>query len=96
MKNHQKDRHVLAAAVACRADYLVTFNLKDFPSRVAGQYKIEVIGPSTFLKQLSILDHAVVEERLRDQAAAIGISINDLLGRLANSISGFVSSFGKI
>ena len=30
MENHPKDRHVLAAAVACHADYVVTFNLKDF------------------------------------------------------------------
>jgi predicted nucleic acid-binding protein len=93
MKNHPKDRHVLAAAVACRADYLVTFNLKDFPSRAADKYKIEVIGPSTFLKQLSVLDHAVIEERLRDQAAAVGVSMNDLLDRLAVSVPGFVSIF---
>jgi len=30
MENHPKDRHVLAAAVACHAEYLVTLNLKDF------------------------------------------------------------------
>jgi predicted nucleic acid-binding protein len=35
MSNHPKDRHVLAAAIACGADYLVTFNLKDF--RVQGR-----------------------------------------------------------
>jgi predicted nucleic acid-binding protein len=91
MKNHPKDRHVLAAAVACCADYLVTFNLKDFPSVAADTYKIAVIGPSTFLKQLSDLDRAVVEERLGDQAAAIGVSVNDLLDRLAGSVPGFVS-----
>ena len=39
MKNHPKDRHVLAAAVACSADYVVTFNLKDFPSQAADKYK---------------------------------------------------------
>jgi hypothetical protein len=32
MTNHPKGRHVLAAAVACHADYLVTFNRKDFVS----------------------------------------------------------------
>jgi hypothetical protein len=45
MKNHPKDRHVLAAAVACRAHYVVTFNLKDFPSEAADTYKIGVIDP---------------------------------------------------
>jgi predicted nucleic acid-binding protein len=91
MQNHPKDRHVLAAAVACRADYIVTFNLKDFPSRAADKYKVEVIGPSTFLKQLFALDRAVVEERLRDQAAAIGLPVDDLLDRLAGSLPGFIS-----
>lgn len=30
MPNHPKDRHVLAAAIVCEADVLVTANLKDF------------------------------------------------------------------
>jgi predicted nucleic acid-binding protein len=47
MENHPKDRHVLAAAVACRADYLVTFNLKDFPARAADKYKIQDRGDWT-------------------------------------------------
>ena len=91
MENHPKDRHVLAAAVACRADCPVTFNLKDFPSPTADKYKIEVIGPSTFLKRLLVLDPTAVEERLRDQAAAIRVPLTDLLDRLANSVPGFVS-----
>jgi len=91
MENHPKDRHVLAAAVACRADYLVTFNLKDFPARATRTYKIEAIGPSTFLKQLYALDCATVEERLRDQAAAIRVPLSSLFDRLAGSVPGFVS-----
>jgi hypothetical protein len=33
--NHPKDRHVLAAALACKADYLVPLNLRGFPRRLA-------------------------------------------------------------
>lgn len=40
LTNHPKDRHVLAAAVACRADYLVTFNLKHFPPRSAATHRV--------------------------------------------------------
>jgi predicted nucleic acid-binding protein len=91
MTNHPKDRHVLAAAVACRADYLVTFNLKHFLTQPAGWHQVMVIGPSTFLKKLFAIDAAVVEERLCDQAKAIGISTDQLLERLAGSVPGFVS-----
>jgi len=93
MTNHPKDRHVLAAAVACRADYLVTFNLKDFSKSALEKYKIVVLGPSAFLKQLLELDRAEVEKRVSDQAAAIGVSIDYLLDRLAVSVPGFVLSF---
>jgi hypothetical protein len=58
MKNHPKDRHVLAAAIACRADYLVTFNLKDFAPVPADAHGVAVIGPSTFLKELAALEIA--------------------------------------
>lgn len=91
MENHPKDRHVLAAAVACRADCLVTFNLKDFPLQAMAKYKIEAIGPSTFLKRLFALDPALVEEKLREQAAAIRVPLSDLLDRLADSLPAFVS-----
>ena len=56
MKNEAKDRHVLAAAVACHADYLITFNLKHFVWQPAGAHKVAVIGPSTFLNKLAALD----------------------------------------
>ena len=91
MKNHPRDRHVLAAAVACSADYVVTFNLKDFVFPPAETPKTAVIGPSTFLMQLESPDRAVVERRLGEQATAIGVTLDDLLDRLAVSVPGFVS-----
>lgn len=48
MPNDEKDRHVLAAAIATRADVLVTANLKDF--RFNSDFSdIEVQHPDKFL-----------------------------------------------
>lgn len=33
------DRHVLAAAIRCNADVIVTFNLQDFPSQCLALYR---------------------------------------------------------
>jgi hypothetical protein len=46
------DAHVLAAAVAGRADLLVTFNLRDFPRRVLAGHGIEARHPDGFLWEL--------------------------------------------
>ena len=43
------DRHVLAAAIHCGADMIVTFNLKDFPKDVLNPYGIEARHPDEFL-----------------------------------------------
>lgn len=46
------DRHVLAAAIRCSADVIVTFNLGDFPSEVLTQYSIEAQHPDEFIMHL--------------------------------------------
>ncbi len=43
------DRHVLAAAIRCGADMIVTKNLKDFPSSELSKYDIEAQHPDEFL-----------------------------------------------
>jgi predicted nucleic acid-binding protein len=43
------DRHVLAAAIVCGAQHIVTENLKDFPSDVLEEFDIEAIDPDEFL-----------------------------------------------
>lgn len=43
------DRHVLAAAIHCGADVIVTFNLKDFPDDVLQPYGIRAQHPDAFL-----------------------------------------------
>ena len=43
------DRHVVAAAIHCRADAIITFNLKDFPEKAMQKYKLEAIHPDDFI-----------------------------------------------
>ena len=49
------DRHVLAAAIRCGADIIVTFNLKDFPEDVLKPYGIEDSIPTTSSRTNSTL-----------------------------------------
>ncbi len=83
-----KDRHVLAAALACKGDCLVTFNLKDFPASAGDA--TAVVGPYAFLKCLWQREGSVLLSRLEEQAAAIGVSKDELLARLAQSVPSFV------
>jgi len=50
----KNDSHVLAAAIHCNADIIVTFNLKDFPTKVLRECKIRALHPDDFI--LSLLD----------------------------------------
>ena len=66
------DRHVLAAAIKCQADVIVTNNIKDFPKEVLSQYDIDVQTPDVFLSHLFDLNQtafcgAVKQQRERLQ-----------------------------
>lgn len=65
-----KDRHVLAAAIVCRANCIVTFNLADFPAASIANFGIHAVHPDEFLLDVHGLDadafvRAVEEDRLR-------------------------------
>lgn len=61
----QDDRHVLAAAVRCEADVIVTVNLKDFPAEVLEPYEIEAQHPDVFLSHLFDLNPVVFSNAVR-------------------------------
>ncbi|QPB78960.1 PIN domain-containing protein [Proteus sp. GOKU] len=54
------DRHVLAAAIRCNAETIVTFNLKDFPKEKLIKFNIEALHPDEFISDLLDLNHALV------------------------------------
>ena len=55
-----QDRHVLAAAIHCGADAIVTYNLKDFPIANLAPFGIEGQHPDDFVADLIDLDSAAV------------------------------------
>ena len=46
------DRHVLAAAVRCHAEVIVTSNLKHFPEKYLSEFEIEAQHPDHFIVSL--------------------------------------------
>ena len=69
MQNHVKDRHVLAAAVACKAQVIVTSNLHDFPRRALEPYSIEAQAPDRFLVNLCQENVAELAQIINEQVA---------------------------
>jgi predicted nucleic acid-binding protein len=54
------DRHVLAAAIRCNANVIVTFNEKDFPKERLNLYRIEAQHPDEFIRHLLELNPRVI------------------------------------
>jgi len=50
------DTHVLAVAIQANAQYIVTFNLNDFPKSVLQTYGVVALSPEAFA--LRLIDHA--------------------------------------
>lgn len=46
------DRHVLAAAIKCQAELIITFNLKDFPEDALKPYSVIAQHPDSFVSSL--------------------------------------------
>ena len=47
-----KDRHVLAVAIHAEAQYIVTFNLEDFPDTILPFHGIEAVSPDDLVVRL--------------------------------------------
>jgi predicted nucleic acid-binding protein len=93
--NHPKDRHVLAAAVKCGAQVIVTYNKRDFPPAATEPWGIEVQGPSTFLKYQYRLDPSVVLDKLQAQSRDLGRTLHEQLAVLRKAVPGFVDAISE-
>jgi predicted nucleic acid-binding protein len=92
MKNHEKDRHVAAAAVKAGAQVITTANLKDFGELPEG---IEAQSPDVFLCNLFDLDPEGFVDLLREQAADLvnpPMTFDGLLERLARVVPDLIAA----
>jgi len=62
----KKDRHVLASAIECRADVIITYNLSDFPEKELSKYDIRALNPDTFIIELIDMDIAKVWKAIEE------------------------------
>lgn len=81
------DGHVIAAAMAARADFIVSFNVADFPKRVLDTYGLEVMHPDEFIVGLGELDHPLWIDTFR--------SMRQRLHRPVLSTQEFVEAFAR-
>lgn len=65
------DRHVLAAAIRCGAQAIVTFNLKDFPAETLNLYDTEAIHPDDFVAHQFCLRHERVLGAAKNHRASL-------------------------
>lgn len=59
------DRHVLAAAIRCDADLIITKNLKDFPREILDGFGIEAQHPDDFIVDLLHTNEGSVSSAVR-------------------------------
>lgn len=93
MKNHPKDRHVLAAAVRAGADLIVTYNLRDFPDHALHECAVRPICPSSFLRRIWREDPARFDDAIDRQAKAMSKPTSYVLERLRVNAPSFVDEY---
>lgn len=82
------DRHVLAAAIRCSAQVIVTENHRDFPPAVLDDYSIETVGADDFLVgtyQLYPIEAARTLRKIRTRYRKPPMSASDFLFDLTRS-----------
>jgi predicted nucleic acid-binding protein len=92
LRNDEKDRHVVAAAVMAGAQVIVTSNLRDFHPLPEG---IEAQSPDDFLCNLFDLDPDGFIALLREQAEDLQkpmVTFEELLRRLARVVPALVDA----
>ena len=94
MPNDPKDHHVLAAAVACNAQIIVTQNLRHFSRIHLSPLGIHALSPDEFLSSLFHVNPERIVRIIKRQAGELRSStqtVSQMLDTLAQHVPGFVA-----
>lgn len=94
MRNHEADRHMLAAAVAAKAEVIVTWNLKHFSADACHPLDIHVHTPDEFLCYLWQTSLEEMEAVLAQQAACLN-NPPKTLAQLMKTLHRLVPTFAE-
>jgi hypothetical protein len=92
MKNDEKERHVLAAAVHCGAETIVTFNLRHFRAEHLSPWGVRAVHPQVFLVELLRVEPDTVRLKLQQQARDRNRPLRDLLRLLERAAPEFAAA----
>jgi predicted nucleic acid-binding protein len=88
-QSHEKDRHVLAAAIKAGAELIVTSNLRHFPAKHLEPWGVAVTDPASYLITLYSMEAGVVVAKLVAIAARRRKSPQEVLALLGRSLPDF-------
>lgn len=94
LTNDAKDRHVLAAAIACGANTVVTDNVRDFPATSVAAHEIEVQTADDFLLELADRYPDDITQVVRERERRHGqppLARDDLLAKMAVTMPRFTA-----
>lgn len=91
LSNHERDRHVLAAAICGGCQVILTFNLRHFGAEHLSPHHISAVHPEDYLLTLYELEPQQVIAVLGEIAGRRRIETEDLLIRLGVVIPKFSS-----
>jgi hypothetical protein len=89
LTNHEKDRHVLAAAIRGNCPLILTFNLKHFPTEALKPWGICASHPQDYLLILYEMEPKQVVACLGEIAGKRKLEVQDVLIRLGKILPGF-------
>jgi hypothetical protein len=90
VKNDEKDRHVVAAAIQSHSETIVTFNLKHFPKEALAPHRVCAEHPGEFLINLYNIDGGIFVSKLVGIAENRGIPMSRVLNTLSKPLPDFV------